>query len=158
MSKNQKRAFPLFGLIVLVLVSNATYSQDIEKKAKEDGVQPPKPIQKLVEAFNLSDPEKMGSCVSDKCQVWYVGANGAASLGSKTRKQLVEQMGQYFKNIKEPRSKISDVSVVGRFVTAKESVSWQQKQKTMKQYSLVVFELTESKKEIARVWYYPAQK
>ena len=127
-------------------------------KASSDPVALPNPIQTLIDGFNGHDPDRMGKGLSDKCEVRYVDQKGNSVIGSKDRATLVKQMHSYFKNIKEVRSEMSDVSIIGRFVTAKESVSWKAKNGTASQYSLVVFELSKNHDEILRVWYYPAQK
>ena len=133
-------------------------NQESTGAAKADSVALPKPIQTLVDGFNAHDPAKMGEALIDQCEVRYVDQKGNSAIGSKDRDTLVKQMNSYFQNVKEVRSEMSDVSIVGRFVTAKESVSWQAKNGKASQYSLVVFELSKNQDEILRAWYYPAQK
>lgn len=115
-------------------------------------------IEALVQGFNEGSPKKMGAAISDECEVRYVDEKGKASLGSRSRKELVGQMKGYFSHIKDPQSQLAQVTVAGRYVTAKESVSWRKGDKRLTQYSLVVFELSKEHDQISRVWYYPAQQ
>ena len=149
----------VFGLAMVAGPLSADESKESSTDVvKKKTVELPEPIQVLLAGFNAADPEKMGRALSEKCEVRYVENNGNSAMGSKDRDTLVKQMGSYFKNIKGVRSEMSDVSIVGRFVTAKESVSWKIKTGRATQYSLVVFELNEEQNAITRVWYYPAQK
>lgn len=149
----------VFGLAAMTVPLWAEESNESSTDvAKTRTVELPEPVQVLLAGFNAADPEQMGRALSEKCEVRYVENNGNSAIGSKDRDTLVKQMGSYFKNIKEVRSEMSEVSIVGRFVTAKESVSWKTKTGRATQFSLVVFELSDQKDEIERVWYYPAQK
>ncbi|MEM1068157.1 MAG: hypothetical protein AAGI63_04620 [Planctomycetota bacterium] len=123
-----------------------------------NGISIPAPIQTLMSGFNRGSAENMGTAVSETCEVRYVDDQGKSSLGSRSRQELVKQMDGYFSHIKEPRSQLSQVTIFGRFVSARESVSWRKGDKRLTQFSLVVFELEEKADRIARVWYYPAQR
>ena len=148
--------FGLAAMTVPLWAEESSESSTVVIKTKT--VELPEPVQVLLAGFNAADPEQMGRALSEKCEVRYVENNGSSAIGSKDRDTLVKQMGSYFKNIKEVRSEMSEVSIVGRFVTAKETVSWKTKTGRATQYSLVVFEINEEQNAITRVWYYPAQK
>lgn len=159
-SPRRRDHFVIFLACIVVIATATSKAQNksetaVPKSRNADAV--PAPIQTLVRGFNDGDPEMMGTALSPGCEVRYVGKNGKAALGSKDRAGLVAEMKRYFRAIRKPRSKLAKVTVCGRFVSACETVSWVVNNKTRTQFSMVVFELNASGKEIARVWYYPAQ-
>ncbi len=150
------------ALAGLLLSPRSGWAQQNSKQQRQQAVEKknkiPEPIRGLVAGFNAGDPKKMGEFVTKDCEIRYVDQKGAAAVGTRGRDQLIKEMQGYFRSVKNVRSELSQVSVAGRFVSAKETVGWDSRGKRRSQYSLVVFELDSNKKLIARVWYFPAQK
>jgi hypothetical protein len=102
----------------------------------------------LVDAFNLHDPLAMAELVTTDFELYYVDDKGVASLGTRGRVQLVDEMLGYFKSRPEVRSEIVGAIDGPVFVSFREQIVGGES-------SLAVYEVRDGL--IRRAWYFPAE-
>ena len=108
----------------------------------------------LSTAFNARDTDQMRALWHDDV-VWIELAGDQASVITKDAGALQEQLESYFQSFPSVKVAYHDITVNGRYITAIETVNWNDGDTPREQASNVVYEVVDAK--VQRFWYLPAQ-
>ncbi len=112
-------------------------------------------VQSYVNAYNAHDLEAMADMMHSDIE-WINIEGSAQSVVTEDKSALVRELTRYFAGSPQSGSTLSDWSVNGVYVSAKETVTFTRKDGTQgAQASISVYELEDGL--IRRVWYFPAE-
>ncbi len=113
-------------------------------------------VDAYLSAFNQHDASLMADLMHDDIEVYYVGNDGDAELGTSGKEAMEAELVGYFSQFPNVKSTAAaGVVVTGRYRSYTERVTWTREGKAQTQSSLAVLEF--DGELLRRVWYYPAQ-
>ena len=123
--------------------------------APSDSIAVSPTVATYVDAYNDGDLESMSALMHPDI-MWITVDGDTTSVMASGRDDLVAQMTAYIESGAATQSRLSDWATTGRFVSVKETATWDKSDGSVgSQSSIAVYELDEN--TIRRVWYYPAE-
>jgi acetyl esterase len=127
---------------------------DASKVAGHEG--PEAVVRAHLADFNSRNVEAMARRVAEDF-IWYNVDGAENKIETRGREALRKGLEGYFKSVPTARSELYMLTTNGRFVSARERVTWRNaKDEPRSQNALSVYEVDEGL--IKRVWYFPAVK
>ncbi len=117
------------------------------------GESPRQTVIDFVGAFSRHDLPALLALTHPDIEWLTVDGSGVA-IETRGQEALASSLRSYFESCPTCQSTVEVSSVIGNFVAAIESVSWQSKDVAHAQASLSVYEFLDGR--VRRVWYYPA--
>lgn len=166
-----RRVRPLvFGAVVALLAptsglvgcgtptpSDQTAEDQREDPASAEGVAEAAFVHRYLAAFNGHEADLLADLMHEQIEVYYVDENGSASIGTRGREAMREELTSYFERFPDVKSHVAnDIAISGRFLSFSEEVSWRQDADTRTQTAMTVLEL--EGEQLRRAWYFPAHR
>lgn len=128
----------------------STQAAAVQPSAADPTRGPLATVRAFFEAFNRHDSEALGEAVATDIR-WYALGPGGSSVEASNRKDLLDGMRAYFRDLPDVHSSIEEPVVDGNRVAFRERVAWDGGSR--EQTALAVYEVEGGR--IARAWYFP---